>query len=192
MSHPTLTAITARTWMNTRVRVLNSTFEDFDVVPAARAVVLVVEGLAVAVVEHSPRFVVRSQHVAVPLPRAVRLLDYVHTPPRPVVDDDSRACFVAILRRDRYRCGYCGGAARTVDHVFPRSRGGGDTYGNLVAACAPCNQRKADRTPEEAAMPLLWVPRAPRDAVKRQRRIWRDLAPACRTAPETTPKGCPT
>ncbi|RDI30224.1 HNH endonuclease [Rhodococcus sp. AG1013] len=67
--------------------------------------------------------------------------------------------------------------ARTVDHVFPRSRGGGDTYDNLVAACADCNGRKADRTPEEAGMPLLWIPRAPREDLKRQRAIWRDLTP---------------
>jgi 5-methylcytosine-specific restriction endonuclease McrA len=95
-----------------------------------------------------------------------------------VVDDDTRACFAAILRRDRYRCAYCGrGGASTVDHVQPRSRGGGDSYGNLIAACAPCNQRKADRTPEEAGMPLLWTPRAPRDHIKRQKHIWRELTP---------------
>ncbi len=156
MAHTPATAITARTWMNTRVRVLNATYEDFDVVPAARAVVLLAEELAVALVEHTPRFVVRSQHVAIPLPRTIQLLEYVHTPPRPVVDDDSRATFPAILSRDHYRCGYCGRAgARTVDHVQPKSRGGGDTYGNLVAACADCNGRKADR----------------------QRAIWRHLAP---------------
>ncbi|MDH6280914.1 HNH endonuclease [Prescottella agglutinans] len=171
------TAITARTWMNSQVRVLNSTFDDFDVVPAARAVVLVVENVAVTVVERTPCFVVRSQHFAIPLPEVVRLVEYVHTPPRAVIDDDTRACFATVLQRDRHRCAYCGTiGARTVDHVQPRSRGGADTYGNLVAACASCNHGKADRTPEEAGMPLLWVPRAPRDDIKRQRRIWRDLA----------------
>ncbi|WP_433610514.1 HNH endonuclease [Prescottella agglutinans] len=171
------TAITSRTWMNSRVRVLNSTFDDFDVVPAARAVVLVAANIAVTVVERAPLFVVRSQRLSIPLPQIVRLVEYVHVPPRPVVDDDTRACFATVLQRDRHRCAYCGTlGARTVDHVQPRSRGGADSYGNLVAACAACNQRKADRTPEEAGMPLLWVPRAPRDDVKRQRRIWRDLA----------------
>lgn len=178
MAHTSPTAITARTWMNTRVRVLNATYEDFDVVPAARAVVLVAEELAVTLVEHTPRFVVRSQHVAIPLPLTIGLLEYVHTPPRPVVNDDSRATFPAILARDHYRCAYCGRpGARTVDHVFPKSRGGDESYGNLVAACGDCNGRKADRTPEEAGMPLLWIPRAPRDDLKRQRTIWRNLAP---------------
>ncbi len=49
------TATTARTWMNTRVRVLNATYEDFDVIPAARAVVLLAEDLAITLVEHTPR-----------------------------------------------------------------------------------------------------------------------------------------
>lgn len=173
------TAVTARTWMNSRVRVLNSTYEDFDVVPAARAVVLLAAELAVTLVEHTPRFVVRSQHVAIPLPRTIGLLEYVHTPPRPVVDDDTRASFPAVLARDRYRCAYCGrGGATTVDHVYPKSRGGADTWSNLVAACAHCNGVKSARTPEEASMPLLWTPRAPRAAAKRQRAIWRDLTPA--------------
>ncbi|AOW94092.1 endonuclease [Rhodococcus sp. WMMA185] len=178
MSHRHATAITARTWMNYQVRVLNSTFEDFGVVPAARAIVLLTEELAVTVDECTPRFVVRSQHLAVPLPRIVRLVDYVHTPVRPVVDADTRACFAKVLRRDRYRCAYCGRAgAQTVDHVYPKSRGGGDTYGNLVAACAPCNQRKADRTPEESGMRMLWVPSAPTEEAKQQKKIWRELTP---------------
>jgi hypothetical protein len=47
----------------------------------------------------------------------------------------------------------------TLDHVFPRSRGGLSSWENLVAACKSCNRRKADRTPEEAEMPLLRRPR---------------------------------
>jgi len=169
------TAVTARTWMNTRVRVLGFAYEDFDVVPAARAIVLLTEELAITLVEHAPRFVVRSQHIAIPLPHTVQLLDYVHTPPRPVIDDDARASFRAVLERDHHRCAYCGGAgATTVDHVYPRSRGGGNSWSNLVACCATCNNVKADRTPEEARMPLLWVPRAPRTDRKRRRRIWRE------------------
>lgn len=176
--HRSPTAVTARTWMNTRVRVLGFAYEDFDVVPAARAVVLLTEELAITLVEHAPRFVVRSQHVAIPLPRTVQLLDYVHVPPRPVVDDDSRASFGAVLERDHHRCAYCGRTgATTIDHVYPRSRGGGNSWSNLVACCASCNNIKSDRTPEEARMPLLWVPRAPRTDRKRQRLIWRDLAP---------------
>lgn len=70
---------------------------------------------------------------------------------------------VGILKRDRNRCQYCGtGACRmTLDHVFPQSRGGKDTWENLVAACGPCNTKKADRTPDEAGMPLAKKPTVP-------------------------------
>jgi hypothetical protein len=48
----------------------------------------------------------------------------------------------------------------TIDHIVPRSRGGQTAAGNLCAACFPCNQRKGNRTPEEARMPLLANPAA--------------------------------
>ena len=61
---------------------------------------------------------------------------------------------------------YCGrrGSARELDldHVLPRSRGGTDSWTNLVASCQPCNRRKGRRTPKEADMPLLRKPAAPR------------------------------
>lgn len=54
-------------------------------------------------------------------------------------------------------CAYCGTMERAVvvDHLLPQSRGGTDDWHNLVLACQPCNNRKGDRTPEEAEMPLL-------------------------------------
>lgn len=70
-----------------------------------------------------------------------------------------------LLRRDRFTCAYCGQvhADRELqaEHIVPQSRGGGYTWMNLVAACAECNLRKADRTPEEAGMPLLYLPYQP-------------------------------
>ena len=70
-----------------------------------------------------------------------------------------------LFRRDRFTCAYCGQrfAERDLscDHVVPQSRGGGWTWMNLVTACAACNGRKADRTPEEARMPLLYLPYVP-------------------------------
>ncbi len=70
-----------------------------------------------------------------------------------------------LLRRDRHTCAYCGlqHAERDlqVEHILPASRGGGDGWMNLVTACAGCNGRKADRTPDEAGMPLLYLPYVP-------------------------------
>ncbi|MFP4502932.1 MAG: HNH endonuclease [Candidatus Hydrogenedentota bacterium] len=71
-----------------------------------------------------------------------------------------------IFTRDDHRCQYCGKRfpkqELTIDHVTPRSRGGGDTWENLVLACVRCNVRKGNRTPEEANMPLIRKPARPR------------------------------
>lgn len=94
-----------------------------------------------------------------PMPRVVRLVQYVVTKWRYSAGPAwSRQ---GVITRDEGRCGYCGSHATTVDHVLPRSRGGKNTWRNTVAACGPCNQRKGDRTPAEAWMPLRTTPRAP-------------------------------
>ncbi|MFC0503806.1 HNH endonuclease [Micromonospora costi] len=94
-----------------------------------------------------------------PLPRVVRLVRYVVTRWRFGAGPAwSRA---GVLRRDHHCCAYCGGPASTVDHVLPRSRGGRNTWKNTTAACYACNQRKGDRTPAEAGMPLRRRPAVP-------------------------------
>jgi hypothetical protein len=94
-----------------------------------------------------------------PMPRVVRLIQYVATKWRYTAGPAwSRS---GVLARDHRRCGYCAGAATTVDHIVPRSRGGRNTWRNTVAACGGCNQRKGDRTPAEARMPLRVTPAAP-------------------------------
>ena len=71
----------------------------------------------------------------------------------------------ALFRRDKFTCLYCGESyaphGLTRDHVKPSSRGGADTWENVVTACRACNLVKADKTPEEAGMPLLALPFAP-------------------------------
>lgn len=70
-----------------------------------------------------------------------------------------------LYARDRHICAYCGFQlgvrSLTIDHVHPRSKGGKNTWVNTVTACKPCNVAKADRTPEDAGMLLLYVPYAP-------------------------------
>ena len=70
-----------------------------------------------------------------------------------------------LLRRDRMTCAYCGQCFHERDlqceHILPESRGGAWSWMNLVTACAWCNGRKADRTPEEAGMPLMFLPYVP-------------------------------
>ena len=71
----------------------------------------------------------------------------------------------SLLRRDRYMCAYCGNVFKECDlqmeHIVPDSRGGEASWMNLVAACGHCNSRKANKTPEEAKMKLLYVPYVP-------------------------------
>jgi 5-methylcytosine-specific restriction endonuclease McrA len=102
-----------------------------------------------------------------PRPRVVRLVHYIVTRWRYTSAPAwSRA---GVLVRDGRRCAYCGGAATTIDHILPRSRGGRNTWLNTVAACGGCNQRKGDRTPAEARMPLRATPHAPTWAALVQR-----------------------
>lgn len=70
-----------------------------------------------------------------------------------------------LFRRDRHLCAYCGGlfteAKLSRDHITPRSRGGKDVWMNVVTCCGKCNQRKDDKTLDEAGMQLLYVPYVP-------------------------------
>jgi len=71
----------------------------------------------------------------------------------------------ALFKRDRCVCGYCGRKFRekdlTMEHILPEARGGRATWTNIVAACVPCNSRKACRTPEEAGMDPVYLPYVP-------------------------------
>lgn len=144
----------------TSVLVLNASCERLHYVPLRRAVALLLSRKAEIVEATSRRL--RAASLDLPEPRVIRLLRYVFVPFRA-----ARATRQRILQRDG-RCQYCGGANRplTVDHLLPRCRGGATTWDNCVAACLPCNQRKGDRTPQEARMRLLFgTPGRPRAQV---------------------------
>ena len=70
-----------------------------------------------------------------------------------------------LFRRDRMTCAYCAQCFKEHDlqceHIVPESRGGRWAWMNLVTACGVCNGRKADRTPEEARMPLVYLSYVP-------------------------------
>ncbi len=71
----------------------------------------------------------------------------------------------AIFVRDNYTCAYCGKTvsdkSATIDHVIPKSKGGMWVWENLVTSCTSCNQKKGDRTPQEARMKLKIKPHKP-------------------------------
>lgn len=116
-----------------------------------KAVILVYLGKAEIVLNDKSKNV-RSVSIYFPWPSVIRLSRFVRVPYKKVVLTRKN-----ILRRDLYRCGYCGrGDLRlTIDHIIPKARGGYDSWDNLISACTICNNKKGDRTPEEADMALL-------------------------------------
>jgi 5-methylcytosine-specific restriction endonuclease McrA len=141
--------------LQTPVLVLNASYEPINVCAARRALVLVLKGVASAE-EHSGLHVHSARH-GLRLPSVIRLLEYRRIP------HQTRALSRKnILMRDRYTCQYCGkilsSADLTLDHVMPRSRAGETSWENLVACCHYCNNRKGNRTPEEAGMKLARAP----------------------------------
>jgi 5-methylcytosine-specific restriction endonuclease McrA len=140
-----------------QVLVLNASYEPLNVCSVRRAHVLVWKGKA-EILESLPKGL-RSATDTYVWPHVIRLVQYVRVP-RAIQRKISRR---ALFARDGWRCAYCGAASSrlTLDHVVPRSKGGESIWENVVAACAPCNHRKGDRTVEEARMELRVRPRPP-------------------------------
>ncbi len=139
-----------------RTLVLNAGYEPLSIVSFKRAVVLVLSGKAVVLAaDETP---VCSANLEVERPCVILLTRYVRVPFGRQIPVSRRG----VLRRDRHQCSYCGRSATTVDHVMPRSRGGKDSWENLVACCITCNNSKGNRTPEEMGWTLRTRPVAPR------------------------------
>ncbi|MFB7252025.1 HNH endonuclease [Microbacterium sp. NPDC056234] len=141
-----------------RTLVLNAGYEPLAVVSFKRALVLVMNEKA-TVIEHVEGDPVWASHGRFDRPVVIILSRYVRVPSSRRVPVTRRG----VLRRDNHRCGYCGKAASTIDHILPRSRGGADSWENLVACCLRCNNIKSDRTPQEMGWDLRFTPRPPRN-----------------------------
>lgn len=162
--------------LTSRVLVLNRLFQPVQLTTVRRAFVLLYGGAALAVDEEGElhdfdgwrTLPIRSEDDALPIvggalrvPRVLHLHRYERTPRLTV-----RLTRRNLMLRDGHQCQYC--AKRpplrdlNIDHIVPRSRGGQDTWENLVTACRICNLRKGWRTPDEAGMRLLRPPVRPR------------------------------
>ncbi|MFB2554823.1 HNH endonuclease [Herbiconiux liangxiaofengii] len=142
-----------------RTLVLNAGFEPLGVVSFKRALVLVMNDKA-RVLASDAEHPVLGIHEEFDRPAVILLTRYVRVPTNRMMPVSRRG----VLRRDGQRCGYCGASATTIDHVHPRSRGGKDTWENLVACCLRCNNIKGDRTPAEMGWSLRVSPRMPHQA----------------------------
>ncbi len=139
--------------------VLNASYQPLCVVGIRRALVLALKGKAEVV--HTNGHIFRSEHLEIQAPSVVRLNYFVKVPYRSRASLSRRAVFV----RDEFECQYCGRPAENVDHVIPKSRGGGHTWDNVVAACRPCNSSKENRTPGDVGLKLRRAPQPPHDSV---------------------------
>lgn len=90
-------------------------------------------------------------------PLIIRLLNYVKYRVSNLKINRHR-----LFKRDGYQCSYCGSKKNlTIDHILPKSRGGRNTWQNLITCCSGCNRIKGDKTPEEAKMTMIFSPYEP-------------------------------
>ena len=117
------------------VLVLNASYEPLNITSWRRAIVLLLKGKAEQI-EHSGKYILPD----FPLPTVIRLRYYVRVPYK-----DIPLTRRNIMHRDSNSCQYCGdtGDDLTLDHVLPRSRGGPETWENLVTACVRCNEAES-------------------------------------------------
>jgi len=143
--------------LNRSVLVLNSNYAPMTVCTAKRAICLQVLKKIDVIAKYDEK--IHSPSISLNLPSVIKIRDYIRYNDMAV--EISRK---NILIRDDHSCQYCGTKMTshlTVDHVLPRFRGGKDIWENLVTACKPCNQKKGNRTPDEANMPLDRQPKRP-------------------------------
>lgn len=134
---------------------LNASFEPLTMLPVRRALRLIIDRKA-EILEADDSRVFRSERTEMPAPLVIRLVRYVHVPRK----FRRQVTNTFLFARDGYRCQYCDRHQRelrgreflTRDHVIPLSRGGQNTWENVVTACSLCNNRKGNHLPQEAGM----------------------------------------
>ena len=136
---------------------MNQSYEPLTVCNIKKAMVLMYLGKAELVLDDK-RKMLRTVNQAFPWPSIIRLSFFVSVPYKKVVLTRKN-----ILRRDNYKCAYCGRSdlPLTIDHILPKAKGGTDSWENLICACTLCNNKKGDRTPVQARMEMLYRPFKP-------------------------------
>ena len=143
----------------TKALKLDSSFRPIDIIDSVEALVLCLVGKAKPIEEYSKE--IKTVKESFKLPSVIVLTRYVKFRFTSMVCNRNN-----VLWRDQHKCQYCGNHFRsdllTLDHVMPKSRGGKNTWKNLVAACKKCNQKKGNKTPEESGMIPIRNPFKPR------------------------------
>lgn len=143
--------------METGTLVLNNNYEPLNICSVHRALVLMHLDKA-EVLHFSEEIVTSAGGRDFIVPSVLRLREFVKRP-TPQLKMSRRS----VMARDDHTCQYCGSkSSLTLDHIFPRHRGGETTWENLVCCCLRCNNKKGPMTPQEAGMRLPHPPRKPR------------------------------
>lgn len=140
-----------------RTTILNLDYSVITISSWQKGMVLLLKGL-VQPIEFWPVPILSAGGDYYQVPKIVMVKKYIKRSKRFVPNKRN------VFLRDNYTCQYCGCEKPdflTLDHVMPQSRGGRNTWENLVCACRDCNFKKGNRTPEEAMMPLLKKPTEP-------------------------------
>ncbi len=157
---------------------LDSSYYPLQMIPWKRALCLFFTERA-EVVENHPDIEIRSTNESFKLPKVMRLFCKVGN--INVVKFNR----LNVFYRDNFTCQYCSTKFRpqelTLDHVYPKSKGGKSSWENIVAACGPCNNKKADRLPAQGGMSPNKAPREPKwlsifllKLEAQEKRIWKD------------------
>ncbi len=138
------------------VLVLNQDYTPLNFCSGYRAFILVYMQKAELIEKYRSKKI-RSIEDSFPYPSIIRLKRYIYIPYRTLPLSRKN-----VYLRDNYTCAYCGSTKNlTIDHILPRSRGGEDSWLNLITACEKCNTKKGNKTPEEAGMSFLFPPYKP-------------------------------
>lgn len=153
------------------VLVLNSDYTPLNITTPQRGFILVDKGKAEIIKADANPIICGFKTYIRPV--IIRLLNYIRHHNKRLKINRNR-----VFKRDNYQCVYCGSRKElTLDHVIPKSRGGGNDWTNLVTSCSKCNVKKADRTPEEAKMKMTQKPFEPSliSENKSIQKIWDDF-----------------
>jgi 5-methylcytosine-specific restriction endonuclease McrA len=148
-----------------RALLLNADYSPLHFLSDVEAFIMVYKGIAEIVDLSGKPSIWEGEQLTSPgrtwdVPATIRVLERVHK--RWKVPRFRKK---VLFNRDNWQCQYCHAPLHwsnvTIDHVQPKSRGGGTSWKNCVASCKPCNKKKANKTPVEAGMPLRKAPMEP-------------------------------
>lgn len=138
------------------VLMLNQDYQPLSICSVRKSLLLLFLDKAELIHEH-PTLKIKTVNKEFDYPSVIRLKKYANIPFKRIVLARKN-----IFKRDGNKCVYCGSHSDlTIDHVVPKSKGGADTWENLVTACNKCNNKKGDRTPEAAGMNMNIIPYRP-------------------------------